>query len=287
MAGARHLGPIGRHHDASQGPRARGPSCRAMRGRVPWRRHASGDKLGSEGGAATPAAAETSPEVSASGAPPELVAAAKALAANIRRDRLQVGTNAPDANSFSIFDNVRASDRAEVMRLATKDPRASRAVGALVGMAVADSVGAPLEFLPVGKRGSKFDPKTLKVTGEFNKFSLKPGQWTDDTSMGLCLADSLLACGTYDGSDIRVRFWNWWNRGYNNAFRRDKDRHKSVGLGGNIGLSLHAIRSSGPPARFESASEDAGIGSLMRLAPVPAYFHQDIDLAVQVSAESS
>jgi ADP-ribosyl-[dinitrogen reductase] hydrolase len=154
-------------------------------------------------------------------------------------------------------------------------------------MAVADSVGAPLEFIPVGKRGSKFDPKTLKVTGEFNKFSLKPGQWTDDTSMGLCLADSLLACGTYDGSDIRVRFWNWWNRGYNNAFRRDKDRHKSVGLGGNIGLSLHAIRSSGPPARFESAGEDAGIGSLMRLAPVPVYFHQDIDLAVQVSAESS
>jgi ADP-ribosyl-[dinitrogen reductase] hydrolase len=200
---------------------------------------------------------------------------------------LQVGVNAPDANGFSIFDNVRSADRVEVMRLAGKDPRASRAVGALVGMAVADSVGAPLEFLPVGKSGSRFDPKTLKVTGEFNKFSLKPGQWTDDTSMGLCVADSLLACGTYDGSDIRVRFWNWWNRGYNNAFRRDKDRHKSVGLGGNIGLSLHAIRSAGPPARFESASEDAGIGSLMRLAPVPVYFHRDVDLAMKVSAESS
>merc|ERR1719171_2105233 len=113
----------------------------------------------------------------------------------------------------------------------------------MVGMAVADSVGHMFEFIPIDKPGCRFDPKSLKVTGAYNRFSLKPGQWTDDTSMGLCLADSLLARGFYNGPDIRVRFWNWWYRGYNNAFRKESGRSWSVGLGGNIGASLSDIRS--------------------------------------------
>ena len=38
----------------------------------------------------------------------------------------------------------------------------------------------------------------------------------------------------FDGSDMRMRFWNWWFFGYNNAFRNDDEREGSVGLGGNI-----------------------------------------------------
>eukprot|EP01043_Picozoa_sp_COSAG02_P058370 COSAG02_NODE_7254_length_3095_cov_5.552403_2_plen_81_part_00 len=55
----------------------------------------------------------------------------------------------------------------------------------------------------------------------FNKFFLQMGQWTDDCSMGLTIADSLIVKRAYDGSDIRMRFWNWWNCGYCNAFRKD------------------------------------------------------------------
>jgi ADP-ribosylglycohydrolase len=84
-----------------------------------------------------------------------------------------------------------------------------------------------------------------------------------------------------------VRFWNWWNRGYNNAFRLDETRNSSVGLGGNIGKSLSAIENSTPPPRFTNASEDSGNGSLMRLAPIPIYFHNDINVAIACSAESS
>jgi len=84
-----------------------------------------------------------------------------------------------------------------------------------------------------------------------------------------------------------VRFWNWWNRGYNNAFRLDESRSSSVGLGGNIGKSLAAIHTAKPPSRFQADSEDSGNGSIMRLAPVPIFFHKDIDLALRVSAESS
>lgn len=201
-----------------------------------------------------------------------------------------------DLNSFSIFEAVPAADRTAILRQAYQDPFAERAVGALLGMAVGDSVGAPLEFASVLDTGHRFDPDTLEVTGGINQFRVKPGQWTDDTSMGLCIADSLLACGEYDGTDIRLRFWNWWFRGYNNAFRYDDSlalskysvgEKCSVGCGANVKASLCAIVNQSPPPRFAAKGEDAGNGSLMRLAPIPIYFHASEELAVRASAESS
>lgn len=70
--------------------------------------------------------------------------------------------------------------------------REGRAAGALVGMAVGDAIGAPLEFLPfipAGLRGC-LDRDTgcpLPDALVANPFKLKPGQWTDDAAMGLCL----------------------------------------------------------------------------------------------------
>lgn len=224
-------------------------------------------------------------------APDELQDALQSItlraAALLCRDRLDVGSLAPDVQKFSILDSMPPRIKREVLRLASAEIFAERAMGAMVGMAVADSVGAFLEFLPVGKKGSRFNPKTLQVEGSFNKFKLKPGQWTDDTSMGLCLADSLLVCRGYDGADIRVRFWNWWHRGYNNAFRRDPERRKSVGLGGNVAVSLKDVMDSSPSPRFESNREDAGNGSIMRLAPVPIFFSADPEKAAEMSGESS
>ena len=124
--------------------------------------------------------------------------------------------------------------------------------------------------------------------------------------MGLCLADSLLLLGRIDGADIRTRFWNWWNNGLNNAFRLDPERATesfgrmciegggslSVGLGGNIANSLddvgaHAQRGTPLPPRFESLSEDAGNGSLMRLAPAALLHHAAPAAARAAAAESS
>merc|ERR1712151_939930 len=103
--------------------------------------------------------------------------------------------------------------------------------------------------------------ETKDFYGEFNKFHLERGQWTDDASMGLCMADSLILNRGFNGSDMRVRFWCWWNRGYNNAFRKDPERTSSVGLGGNISQSLKALErynvSTVPPA-YEAKTEDAG-----------------------------
>jgi ADP-ribosylglycohydrolase len=171
----------------------------------------------------------------------------------------------------------------------------------MVGMAVADAVGAPLEFLPVENGDldventpnyqfkSQFVFNNMEYIGPSNKFRLKPGQWTDDASMGFCMADSLLAKnGCYDGSDIRTRFHLWWNFGYTNAFVNDPSRKGSVGLGGNIAMSLDSCRAGEVPTPvFERKNEDAGIGSLMRLAPIPVRYHSNIEDARNFAAQSS
>ena len=58
--------------------------------------------------------------------------------------------------------------------------------GALLGLAAGDALGTTVEFRPPGT----FDPLTDIVGG--GPFDLAAGEWTDDTSMALCLAESLL-----------------------------------------------------------------------------------------------
>src|SRR6201986_42580 len=79
--------------------------------------------------------------------------------------------------------------------------------GCLVGLAVGDAVGTTVEFCP---RGS-FPPVT-GITGG-GPFKLSPGQWTDDTSMALCLASSLIDVG-FDLRDQIDRYCGWFEDGY-------------------------------------------------------------------------
>ncbi len=86
-------------------------------------------------------------------------------------------------------------------------------------MAVGDSIGAPLEFEPV-----RYEAHIIRDMGKGARgvFRLYPGQYTDDTAMGLCLADSLLAThGEFQPLDLMQRFLAWWYFGYNNAFAAD------------------------------------------------------------------
>jgi ADP-ribosylglycohydrolase len=206
---------------------------------------------------------------------------------------------------MSFFDVVDPALKARVLDLAANDPGAQRACGCMLGMAIADSIGHNFEFLPardeVDVCGPYFEFPSSEPGGTvhqaLNQFQLKPGQWTDDTSMALCIADSLLYRASYDGAHIRVLFYNWWFNGLNNAFRLDKDRQNvfsggslSVGLGGNIAKSLtdvDRVMGGWPSARFESTGVDAGNGSLMRLAPVPIFYRYDAKTAREMAFESS
>src|SRR5262245_17661142 len=75
--------------------------------------------------------------------------------------------------------------------------------GALLGLAVGDAVGTTVEFR---SRGT-FTPVTDMTGG--GPFQLASGQWTDDTSMALCLAASLVEVGDFDVSDQMDRYCAW------------------------------------------------------------------------------
>jgi ADP-ribosyl-[dinitrogen reductase] hydrolase len=135
--------------------------------------------------------------------------------------------------------------------------------GALLGLACGDAVGTTVEFMP---RGS-FAPVTDMVGG--GPFNLQPGQWTDDTSMALCLAESLLYRNGFDALDQMNRYCNWWQHGY----------LSSTGACFDIGIATQAalrryLETRDPFAGSTSPSS-GGNGSLMRLAPVVLFYARD------------
>ena len=150
-------------------------------------------------------------------------------------------------------------------------------IGSMLGMAVGDALGAKVEFLPLDYNFNKINDIYNNLGG---KFDLKPGQWTDDTSMGLCLADSLIEKkGYFDPNDIMMRFILWWYCGYNNTFRFDtkRENNHSVGLGGNIKGSLERyIKEKGknPYTKYGNRNT-SGNGSIMRNAAIPICYYKN------------
>ena len=142
----------------------------------------------------------------------------------------------------------------------------SRARGALVGLAVGDAVGTTNEF----KVASTFKPITDMVGG--GPFLLKPGQWTDDTSMALCLADSLLAKGHYDSFDVMERYQRWFSKGYRSSTDRCFD------IGGQVRAALFDFEHEQRVPVTAERSDRAGNGAIMRLAPVviAGFEHREI-----------
>lgn len=151
----------------------------------------------------------------------------------------------------------------------------SRARGALLGLAVGDAVGTALEFLSPGT----FTPIDDMVGG--GPFRLEPGQWTDDTSMALCLAESLIVCEGFDARDQMERYVLWWKEGHLAS------NGSCFDIGGTVSGALARYVRTRDPFSGSTDEWSAANGSLMRLAPVPVFFHRDMDAAVRMSGESS
>ncbi|HOS97755.1 MAG TPA: ADP-ribosylglycohydrolase family protein [Deltaproteobacteria bacterium] len=147
--------------------------------------------------------------------------------------------------------------------------------GCLLGLACGDAVGTTLEFKP---RGS-FEPITDMVGG--GPFNLEPGQWTDDTSMALCLAESLIEKKGFDPLDQMDRYVRWYRTGYLSSTGVCFD------IGGTTASALRRFEKTSDPFSGPTERHSAGNGSLMRLAPVPLYFFPDRDAMMFYAGESS
>ena len=159
-----------------------------------------------------------------------------------------------------------------------------RAIGSMLGMAIGDAMGARYEFKKV-----RYDEIDLKgMDSKYSNFNMEPGQWTDDTSMGLCLADSLLMNnGKLEQHDLMRRFLCWWYGGYNNAFRFNKIPRHSVGLGGNISQSFIRYKQYQEKETGAGDENTSGNGSIMRNAAIPICFHHEINIACENARKQS
>jgi len=155
------------------------------------------------------------------------------------------------------------------------DEARDRAVGALVGLAVGDAVGTTLEFRPPGS----FTPIDDMVGG--GPFRLPAGTWTDDTSMAMCLAESIVDTGRLDPADQLRRYVSWRDTGYWSSTGACFD------IGTTTNAALTRFARSGEPLDPNPDDGSAANGSLMRLAPVPIRWHPDVADASRRSGESS
>jgi ADP-ribosyl-[dinitrogen reductase] hydrolase len=151
--------------------------------------------------------------------------------------------------------------------------------GTLVGLAVGDALGAAVEFRTPGT----FEPVTGYRAG--GPHGLGPGEWTDDTSMALALADSMTQTG-WDLDHQAECYLAWRDEGQYSVNGRCFD------IGITVSGALRAFRQTGDARTAASTDEhSSGNGSIMRLAPVPirfAYlFPTDVERLAALAEESS
>src|ERR1700677_4850526 len=149
-----------------------------------------------------------------------------------------------------------------------------RAVGALVGTAAGDALGAPYEFGP--PRGPELE---VAMTGG----SLwEPGEWTDDTSMAIVIAEAAAT-----GADLRqetaldaiVRRWHEWMQAAKDVGIQTS---QVLGAAGRLGLSPRTAREASA-ALHDRTGHTAGNGSLMRTAPVALAYLDDESALVEAA----
>jgi ADP-ribosylglycohydrolase len=158
--------------------------------------------------------------------------------------------------------------------------------GSLMGLAVGDAIGTSAD----GKARGSFTPLTDMVGG--GRYRLLAGQWTDDTSMALLLAESLIEKGAFDPMDQGNRYWKWYSTGH----------LSSTGQCFNVGMSVRGAvakfnpvpddrrRMSDEPIRpFPGSVADwaAGNGCLVRICPIPLFFHKYPAVAMDRSVDSA
>jgi ADP-ribosylglycohydrolase len=151
--------------------------------------------------------------------------------------------------------------------------------GTLIGLAVGDALGAAVEFMAPGS----FEPVTDYRAG--GPHGLEPGEWTDDTSMALALADSIGEVG-WDLDDQARRYCDWWQEGKYSVNGRCFD------IGITVQSALSRFSQNGDAhASGDTAERSSGNGSIMRLAPVPIrhadLLQDDVHTLARLAVESS
>jgi ADP-ribosyl-[dinitrogen reductase] hydrolase len=147
--------------------------------------------------------------------------------------------------------------------------------GSLLGLAAGDALGAAVEFMERGTFVPVEDMDRDTVHGN------PPGSWTDDTSMALCLAESLVECEGMNLTDQLERYVRWRREGHMSSTGECFD------IGNTTSDALSRFERTGESHSGSTDPNAAGNGSIMRLAPVPLFFANVPEEATENSGESS
>ena len=150
---------------------------------------------------------------------------------------------------------------------APAQPLATAARAALLGLAVGDALGVPVEF--IGREARRRDPVVdMRAYGTHHQ---PAGTWSDDSSLTFCLAETL-ACpggrtGQPDLADFGRRAINWLDNAYWTAHNQVFD------VGNATRAAIQSLRAGVAPTQAGPRSEfDNGNGALMRILPL--VFHE-------------
>ncbi|HLT96010.1 MAG TPA: ADP-ribosylglycohydrolase family protein [Acidimicrobiia bacterium] len=141
--------------------------------------------------------------------------------------------------------------------------------GAMAGIAVGDALGFPVEGMETVPGGYPDD-----AFRRLEKFD-----YSDDTALSIALAESLLACDGFDGSDMARRFSEVWAR----------EPHR--GYGANV---VKVFRSVGEGVDWKEAAESQfggsgsfGNGGAMRVVPVALWAYPDLEETVRLATATA
>ncbi|WP_192072624.1 ADP-ribosylarginine hydrolase Tri1 [Pantoea agglomerans] len=133
-----------------------------------------------------------------------------------------------------------------------------KAQGALMGLAAGDAIGTTLAFVP----RDKAYVDDMVGMGPFN---LKPGEWTDDTSMALCLAETYIESHKCDTTLFRQKLLSWYRNGTNSS------NGVCFDIGNTTRVALEQFERQGPTWMGNSSPDTAGNAALVRLAPTAIF----------------
>ncbi len=147
--------------------------------------------------------------------------------------------------------------------------------GCLLGVATGDAVGTTLEF----KAPGTFIPIEDMVGG--GQFRLRAGEWTDDTAMTLCLAESLLEAKGYHPRDQMKRYIRWYREG------RMSSNGEVFVVGNTIQRALEDFEHNDNPYAGTTDERASGTGSVMRVSPIALYYRNHPAEAIRLAGDSS
>ncbi|MFM7068230.1 MAG: ADP-ribosylglycohydrolase family protein [Actinomycetes bacterium] len=138
--------------------------------------------------------------------------------------------------------------------------RVQHALGAMVGSAVGDALGAPFEFQPGGLWSAKFPQAVVGERGEMRAGGMwAAGEFTDDTQMALALAESLCEHRQLDPADVWARWIEW------------SQDAADVGILTQRALRYDHWEGAAAHAHEENGGKSAGNGGIMRNTPIALF----------------